>query len=92
MDIKDKAVDLTGLKPWDLIDIDYAAEEFSADVIPEAGEFDVSTYDKYVGARVDMSRGGEKAKGKVVCRVTDEMGHLKGHYHPKWAFRSDSVL
>ena len=29
-----------------------------------------------------MSLGGEKVKGKVVCRVTDEMGHLKGHYNP----------
>ena len=50
MNIKDKAVDLTGLKPWDLIDIDFPAQELSADVIPEADEFDVSTYDKYVGA------------------------------------------
>ena len=51
MNVKDKAVDLTGLKPWDLIDIDFSAEGFSADVIPEAGKYDVSTYDKYVGAK-----------------------------------------
>ena len=74
MHIKDKDVDLTGLKFWDLIDIGYAAEEFSANVIPEADEFDVSTYDKYVGARVDMSRGGEKPRAKLSVELRMKWG------------------
>ena len=62
VNFKDKDVDLTGLKPWDLIDIDFPTQEFSADAIPEADEFDVFIYDKYVGARVDMSRGGDQGR------------------------------
>ena len=62
MNSKDKAVDLIGLHPWDLIDIDFPAQEFSSDVISEADDFYVSTYDKYVGARVDMSRGGDQGR------------------------------
>ena len=29
-----------------------------------------------------MPQGDEKAQGKVVCRVKDNMGHLKGRCHP----------
>ena len=82
MNAKDNAIDLPGLKPWDLIDIDLPTEEFSADVIPEADKYDISMYDIYAGAQVDMPQGGEQAQGKVLCRVTDDMGNLKGQYHP----------
>ena len=61
----DKVINLSRLKPWDLIDIDFSAKEFNADVIPEADKYDVSTHDKYVGAKVDMPRGGEKPRVKM---------------------------
>ena len=46
-----------------------------------------STYDKYVGTQVDMTRGVDKAQGTVVCRVTDNMGHLKGRTQTHWSAR-----
>lgn len=54
MNIKDKVIDLSGLKSWDLIDIDLPAEELSLDVIAEAGDYDVCMLDKYISACVDM--------------------------------------
>ena len=64
MNVKDKVIDLSGLKPWDLINIDLPVEEFSSGVIPEADDYDGSMFNKHVGAHVDMPQGGEKSTVK----------------------------
>lgn len=40
--VNGKAIDLSGLKPWDLIDIDFPTDKYSSDVVAEADDYDVS--------------------------------------------------
>ena len=55
--------------------------EFTIDGQPEEDSYDVETYDEMVGAAIEMNRGGQKVRGKVLNRVYDDAGNLVGKHH-----------
>ena len=55
--------------------------EFTIDGQPEEDSYDVETYDEMVGAAIEMNRGGQKLRGKVISRVYDDAGNLVGKHH-----------
>ena len=73
--IKDLKVDLTNVPAWSILDDALTAEVVDNVVILEADDVDVQTFDKLVGSRVSIVRGGERAKGVVKRRAQDEYGN-----------------
>ena len=74
INIKDKAADLACLKPWDLIDIDFVAQEFSADIIPEAEEFDVSTQKNTLEQELTCPWAVKKSRVKLSVELRMKWG------------------
>ena len=73
--IKHLKVDLTNVPAWSILDDALTAEVVDNVVILEADVVDVQTFNKLVGSRVSIVRGGERAKGMVKCRSQDEYGN-----------------
>mmetsp|Transcript_12116 Transcript_12116/g.18274 ORF Transcript_12116/g.18274 Transcript_12116/m.18274 type:complete len:237 (-) Transcript_12116:801-1511(-) len=54
--------------------------DFSVEAIDEADKYDVDTYNRLVGAQIELNRGGETVKGRVKDRARDEFGCPVGTY------------
>ena len=54
--------------------------EFSVEHIEEADKYDVDTYNRLVGAQIELNRGGETVKGRVKDRARDQFGRPVGTY------------
>ena len=86
LDIKDSVVQQPdGVHVARLLDIpdeDLAEFDFSCADIDEADNHDVDTYNRLVGAQIELNRGGETIKGRVKDRVRNEVGNLVGKADP----------
>eukprot|EP00814_Leptocylindrus_danicus_P013547 CAMPEP_0116003546 /NCGR_PEP_ID=MMETSP0321-20121206/114_1 /TAXON_ID=163516 /ORGANISM="Leptocylindrus danicus var. danicus, Strain B650" /LENGTH=383 /DNA_ID=CAMNT_0003471763 /DNA_START=209 /DNA_END=1360 /DNA_ORIENTATION=- len=54
--------------------------EFSVEEVDEADKYDVDTYNRLVGAQIELSRGGETVKGRVKDRYRDALGRTVGNF------------
>ena len=48
---------------------------------PEQDDINNKTYNKYVGAEVEIDKGGELRRGRVTCQVRDNNGVPRGRYN-----------
>ena len=66
----------------DVLDDDLAEFDLSCVDIDEADTHDVDTYNRLVGAQIEIHRAGETIKGRVKDRVRTESGNLLGRADP----------